>query len=319
MAMLGIPPHLNRKQRRALLREQELLPRRAEVEEDQLSVPPEPQSSPNHSRKLGQLLRDVFIGIGEPISASEKHHESNLLWGPLGIGASIVITVIAATRHDLRGLLFVAWPCFVFGIWKLSQKLRYKNLSRWIALLSAVLVAISLVILSNWLAPAKTQQQDQKDSDNPQVTQVSGDDIFRKDFCSGMYGTLPAVVRLQTGEPVSILGCLKFEEVGKTSVAGFVLPSVPEAVSIQIAASIAGQVDALIKTLLSPGPVIATPGRTLSFNEFRFTRKVVLYHFPDFNVHAAAALDSTYKRYNLALEIRGTDYMSQAALRASKP
>jgi hypothetical protein len=66
--------------------------------------------------KLTPWLRSIFLGAQCELSSEDKRHESNLVWGPIGIGCSIVLTVVAAMPHDLRFLFLVAWPCFVFGV-----------------------------------------------------------------------------------------------------------------------------------------------------------------------------------------------------------
>jgi hypothetical protein len=65
---------------------------------------------------LRSIVRRAFLGA-RTYGKDEKHHESNLVWGPLGIGSSIVLTVIAAMKHDLRFLFFAAWPvlCLACG------------------------------------------------------------------------------------------------------------------------------------------------------------------------------------------------------------
>ena len=98
------------------------------------------------------IIRRVFLGA-RTSSKDEKHHESNLVWGPLGIGSSIVLTVIAAMKHDLRFLFFAAWPCFVFGLWRLCRYIPYKRLASWVVLVCGVAIAIGLWFLSAWLRP----------------------------------------------------------------------------------------------------------------------------------------------------------------------
>lgn len=104
-------------------------------------------------RSAGQRLRGIFLGARREFSPDEKHHESNLAWGPIAIGCSIVLTVVAAMKHDLRFLFFVAWPCFAFGAWRLSKRIPYKALAYWIAGISCVAVACALCGLNIWLAP----------------------------------------------------------------------------------------------------------------------------------------------------------------------
>ncbi len=67
-------------------------------------------------------------------------YESNLLWGPVALGAGILLAVVAAMKHDLRWLLYFAAPCFVFATWSL--------LKRWLRrlwLIASVLVCALLI------------------------------------------------------------------------------------------------------------------------------------------------------------------------------
>jgi hypothetical protein len=107
--------------------------------------------------RMRQRLHDVFLGARKEISPNEKHHESNLVWGPIAIGCSIVLPVVAAMKHDLRFLFFVAWPCFTFGVWHLCKRIPYKALSYWTVGISCVLVAGALWGLNLWLAPHQTE------------------------------------------------------------------------------------------------------------------------------------------------------------------
>jgi len=84
---------------------------------------------------------------------SEKHHESNLVWGPFSMFASMVITVIGSMKHDLRWLLLLAWPFWVLPMWKISQHLRFRN-SRYLTSIGLSLIgAIGLYALASWLKP----------------------------------------------------------------------------------------------------------------------------------------------------------------------
>src|SRR6266481_4429067 len=67
-------------------------------------------------------------------------YESNLLWGPVSLGAGILLAVVAAMKHDLRWLLCFAAPFFVFAAWSLLKRW----LRRW--WLVAVLVSCTLLI-----------------------------------------------------------------------------------------------------------------------------------------------------------------------------
>jgi hypothetical protein len=108
---------------------------------------------PTRLGRTRQLTRALFLGTRREISTIEKQHESNLVWGPIAIGCSIVFTVVAGMRHDPRFLFLVAWPCFAFGTWHLFKLIPYKALSRWITGISWALVGGVLWGLYLWLPP----------------------------------------------------------------------------------------------------------------------------------------------------------------------
>lgn len=103
-------------------------------------------------RSVRRFLLSVFVGTRKDASM-ERHHESNLVWGPIGIACSIVLTVVAATKHDLRFLLWFAWPCFLLGVWRLSLHIPYRALSYWATAVVGIAAAIGLYSLGGWLNP----------------------------------------------------------------------------------------------------------------------------------------------------------------------
>lgn len=106
--------------------------------------------------RFEEIARRVFLGSSRELLPDEKHHESNLFWGPISIGLSIVLTVVAAMKNDLRFLFWGAWLFFSFGAFHLSRRIRYKALSLWVAFVSSILVGFSLYGLSGWLQPVKS-------------------------------------------------------------------------------------------------------------------------------------------------------------------
>jgi hypothetical protein len=80
-------------------------------------------------------------------------YESNLLWVPFSLAFGIILTVVAGIEHDLRWLLWCAWPFFGASIWRIAQRTR----EVWIVfLLGVILVGAGLWWLSNWLKPEQT-------------------------------------------------------------------------------------------------------------------------------------------------------------------
>jgi hypothetical protein len=78
-------------------------------------------------------------------------YESNLLWCPLALAIAVILTVIAAAKHDLRWLLWFAWPCLGVAVWCLAKRTR----EVWpITLLGSALIGVCLLYLGNWLRPS---------------------------------------------------------------------------------------------------------------------------------------------------------------------
>ena len=82
------------------------------------------------------------------LRAESSWYESNLLWGPLALASGIILTVIAATKQDLRWLVWLAWPCFGVAIWWLARRTREVLLT---SILGIVVAGALLVWLSHWL------------------------------------------------------------------------------------------------------------------------------------------------------------------------
>jgi hypothetical protein len=97
-------------------------------------------------------LRRLFVGVRTK-TEDKKHHESNLVWGPVGIACSIIVSVVATMVQDLRWLVIVAWSLFAFGIWRICKQIPYRGLRRWIASVSMLVVAVGLYGIAFWLKP----------------------------------------------------------------------------------------------------------------------------------------------------------------------
>jgi hypothetical protein len=88
--------------------------------------------------------------------------ESNLLWGPLALVVSIILTAVPAKKHDQLWLLLFAWPFFGVFVWWLARKTR----EIWIIFILGILLSgMFLLWLSRWL-----QTEQPKTAIPPQVT-----------------------------------------------------------------------------------------------------------------------------------------------------
>jgi len=82
-------------------------------------------------------------------------YESTLVWGLVGVGVGIVVTVVAALTKDPRWLLLIAWPIFSVAFWLIFNSSIGPRRAMWLLTVGAcVLTGGALDWLSNALAPA---------------------------------------------------------------------------------------------------------------------------------------------------------------------
>jgi len=83
-------------------------------------------------------------------------YESTLLWGALGAALAMVLTVVAAMMKDLRWLLILAWPFFVFSGWSICKNvITHKFWRNLVSFASALIFGIALLWLNSYLGPRK--------------------------------------------------------------------------------------------------------------------------------------------------------------------
>jgi hypothetical protein len=82
-------------------------------------------------------------------------HESNLLWGSLGLFGAVVFTVVAAMMHDPRWLLILALPFGIMAVWSLLKGLGWRP---WTYIPGAILVGFILLEVSTLLNPKILEQ-----------------------------------------------------------------------------------------------------------------------------------------------------------------
>jgi len=98
---------------------------------------------------------EVRITMGVNNLPTVPWYESNLLWGPVALGVSILLTVVAAMMHDLRWLLWLALPCFLFACWSVGKG-RTRPWWRWTLLaVYLVLACGGLYLISVRLRPTE--------------------------------------------------------------------------------------------------------------------------------------------------------------------
>jgi hypothetical protein len=94
-------------------------------------------------------------GDSLPVSPPTPWYESNLIWAPVAIAAGLVIAVIAAMVKDVRWLLWVSAPLFVFGSWAAVRAIPSTLLRRTCVSFASGLICCSLWYLYSKLAPPR--------------------------------------------------------------------------------------------------------------------------------------------------------------------
>jgi hypothetical protein len=108
----------------------------------------------------------------EPSTRSREWYESNMLWGSLGLFATILLAVAAATVKDLRWLLWIAWPCGSLFAWALTRSFLV-GLRRWLtAFAGSLVVGFGLLWLNSALKPQASNQASRVETGttSPKVT-----------------------------------------------------------------------------------------------------------------------------------------------------
>ena len=116
-----------------------------------------------------RAVADVESG-SIPAAHKAPWYESNLVWGPVSLGAGIVLAVIPAkTKHDLRWLLIFAWVCFWLAAFFGSRQAKLPKLRlATLTLVAAVAMAGVLLVVNHWLQMPEPAGQARAES--PQAT-----------------------------------------------------------------------------------------------------------------------------------------------------
>lgn len=77
--------------------------------------------------------------------------ERNSFWGWFSLGIAIVLTVIAAMRHDVRWLLILSFPCFLGALWALVRQIETSWKKVTIMLVGAIMISGGLHRLYVWV------------------------------------------------------------------------------------------------------------------------------------------------------------------------
>lgn len=96
------------------------------------------------------------MGMSEPPYSSriQEAKQNTFLWGCLSLAAAIILTVVAAMRHDIRSLLVLAWPLLTFAVWEFARIfLVDKERVIGVVIAGALSSAIGLLFLNSWLSP----------------------------------------------------------------------------------------------------------------------------------------------------------------------
>src|SRR6187551_3966087 len=87
------------------------------------------------ARNVAARIRKLFAIDNIDDQQHSPLFESNLLWGAGALAIGIILTVVAATKQDLRWLLFIAWPFASLAGWRIFKPI------------ASTIVEISLTVL----------------------------------------------------------------------------------------------------------------------------------------------------------------------------
>ena len=109
-------------------------------------------------RRLVERIKLALAASAFAISTENEKlpplYERNSFVFPASTAITIILTVIAAMKHDLRWLLIIAWPVGGLCIWSLSNAIfnATRHKFSWIVVGIAVF-ALALFGLNMWLTP----------------------------------------------------------------------------------------------------------------------------------------------------------------------
>ena len=97
-------------------------------------------------------------------------YESNLVWGPISLGVGILLTVVAAMKHDLRWLLWFALPCLLFASWS-AAKYASRAWLRWLIMGVCMLVLCGgLYATGVWLGSPEESSRTKDQREEPKLS-----------------------------------------------------------------------------------------------------------------------------------------------------
>ncbi len=120
-----------------------------------------PNGGNSHQRavqrgKLGKEAEILVPLVAARMEAKSRPpwYQSTLLWGCLSLCAAVVLTVVAAMKHDVRWLLIFSWPFLCIAAWEFATYFTQSQGKRGSVTASvAVVSAFGLYFLSQWLRP----------------------------------------------------------------------------------------------------------------------------------------------------------------------
>ena len=88
--------------------------------------------------------------------------ESNLLWGPVALGAAILLALVVAMKHELRWLLGFVALCFIFVLWALVRR----RLKAWLLVvvvsIGGLLICGGIYWMYRWLGQPEAGRQNER-------------------------------------------------------------------------------------------------------------------------------------------------------------
>ena len=91
--------------------------------------------------------------MSRPDIPKVQWYESNLFWGPVALGAAILIMAVASIKQDLRWFSWLSLPFFMLAWWTWANHVLNRSLRLILTGVCLLLVSVGLYGLNIWLRP----------------------------------------------------------------------------------------------------------------------------------------------------------------------
>jgi hypothetical protein len=120
-------------------------------------------------------IREDLCEVRVPKKATVPWYESNLFRSPANLSVTLVLTLLATTRHDLSWLLWLAAGFLLVSIWTAVKQLKHPGPAGLLLLACILIVCGGAYWMRDWFLPVNAAQTAQSQSQPAQSNTTAGD------------------------------------------------------------------------------------------------------------------------------------------------